>query len=114
MKKLLKNVSILAITLLPNAALAAITVPAPSNLSTESISNTVGSIIGVAATILGVIALGIIVYGGFLWMTSGGNEESVANAKKIMVAGIIGIIIVVMAYAITTFIMSALAPGSTA
>ena len=40
------------------------------------------------------IALVIIVYAGFLWMTSAGNEEKVGEAKKIITAGIIGLIII--------------------
>lgn len=108
MKKFLKSAGILAITLLPNAALAAIVVPSVSNLSNQSIGTTVGGIISAAAGLLGIIALAIIVYGGFLWMTSGGNEESVGNAKKVMVAGVIGIIIVTLSYAIATFIVSAI------
>lgn len=107
MKKILKNISILGITLLPNAALAVGgTIPKPGSLSSAPLSTTVGKIINAAAGLLGIVAIVIIVYGGFLWMTSGGNEESVANAKKIMVAGVIGIIIVVLSYAIASFIMS--------
>jgi hypothetical protein len=41
--------------------------------------------------------------GGFIWMTAGGNEEKVGKAKKMLVAGIIGLIIVVAAYAIARF-----------
>ena len=108
MKKFLKSAGILAISLLPNAALAAITVPTVTNMSTRSLDDTVASIINAAAGLLGVVALGIIVYGGFLWMTSGGNEESVGNAKKVMVSGVIGMIIIILSYTVAMFLMGAI------
>ncbi|MCF7906395.1 hypothetical protein K9L04_00490, partial [Patescibacteria group bacterium] len=47
-----------------------------------------------------------IVYGGILWMTSGGEEEKVKKAKKLMISGIIGMIIIVSAYAITSYLLN--------
>ena len=68
----------------------------------------IGRIIGVFLSVLGVIALVIIIYAGFLWMTAGGNPDQVDKAKKWMINGVIGLIIILSAYAIATFIMNAL------
>ena len=106
MKKLLKNVSILAITLLPNAALALTISETPEGLSTKTLSESIGSIINAVLALVGVIALGVILYGGFRWMTSAGNEESVGEAKKIITAGVIGLIIVIVAWAVVSFVIS--------
>ena len=66
------------------------------------------TIIEVALSFLGVIFLILTIYGGFLWMTAAGNEEKVSKAKKILTAAIIGLIIVISAYAISTLVMSKL------
>ena len=65
-----------------------------------------GRLINFALGFLGVIAVLIIMYGGFKWMTSGGSEDKVAEAKKILVAGVIGLIIILSSWAIATFLIS--------
>lgn len=54
---------------------------------------------------LGVVFLGLMIYGGITWMTSGGNEKKVDTAKETITAGIIGLIIVIGAYALSYFII---------
>ena len=68
----------------------------------------VGRIINIALGFLGAIALGIIIYGGFIWMTSGGEEEKISQAKKLLRNGVIGLIIILASWAIATFIISRL------
>lgn len=65
----------------------------------------VGSIIKAVLALLGVIVLIFMVYGGYLWMASGGNEQMVKKSKDILFNTIIGLIIVIAAFAITDFIM---------
>ena len=57
-------------------------------------------------TFLGIIAVVVILLGGFKWMTAAGNEDKVADAKKLIIAGIIGLIIVLCAYAIVNFVVN--------
>ncbi len=57
-------------------------------------------------TFLGIIAVIIILWGGFQWLTAGGNEDKVAGAKKTLIAGIIGLIIIIAAFAIVQLIVS--------
>ena len=88
MKKFLQNASILALTVLPNAAFAQLTNPAtPGGLSTEGLEDTIGTILNAVLSLVGVIALAVILWGGFRWMTAAGNEDSVGEAKKILAAG---------------------------
>ena len=68
----------------------------------------IAEIIRVVLGFLGVIFIVLIVYAGFVWMTSAGNEEKVKKAKDIMVAAIIGVAIVLLAYAITYFVIDKL------
>ena len=55
---------------------------------------------------LGLVAVVIILYGGFRWMTAGGNEDAVKKAKHTLTAGIIGLIIVLAAWGIARFVIS--------
>lgn len=69
---------------------------------------TIARIIRTAMSLLGIIAVLIILYGGFKWMTSAGSDESVGDAKKIITAGIIGLVIILTAYAIASFVINSL------
>lgn len=64
----------------------------------------VGVIIGVVLSFVGVIFLILTIYAGYLWMTASGNEEQIKKAQNILRNSIVGLIIVLSAYAITAFI----------
>jgi amino acid transporter len=72
----------------------------------------IGQIISLALLFVGVIFMVLLIYGGFLWMTAGGNEEQVKKAKKLITNTAIGLVIVIAAYAITHFVISYLLPTS--
>ncbi len=74
----------------------------------QTIASYVGGIIQIALGFVGIILFIVILYGGFLWMTAGGNEEQVTKAKTWIKNGVIGIIIIVMAYAISYFVIKQL------
>src|SRR3989344_4954423 len=69
------------------------------DLGSEDIRVIIGRIIRAVLGLLGVIAVGLIVYAGFLYMTAGGNEDRVATAKKIMINAVIGLAIILSALA---------------
>ena len=48
------------------------------------------------------------VYAGYLWMTARGEEEKITKAQNIIKGTIIGLIVVMSAYAITYFVTSGL------
>ena len=79
------------------------------NLGSRDIRAVITDIINVLLGFLGIIAVVIILLGGFKWMTAGGNEDKVAEAKKLIGAGIIGLIVILAAYAIATFVVTQLA-----
>ncbi|MFB6181291.1 MAG: hypothetical protein ABEJ24_00120 [Candidatus Magasanikbacteria bacterium] len=66
----------------------------------------VGRIIQVGLGLLGIIAFVLIVYGGFMIMTAGGNEEQVEDGKNILFYSVIGIAIILSAYSITSWVIS--------
>ncbi len=65
----------------------------------------IGKIINIALGLLGVIFLCLIVYAGYLWMTASGNDDQLKKAKGILTNSIIGLIIVLMAYIISAFVI---------
>ncbi|MDD4290236.1 MAG: TrbC/VirB2 family protein [Patescibacteria group bacterium] len=69
-------------------------------------------IINLVLGFLGFVALVIIIIAGFKWMTSGGNDEKIGSAKKMMGAGVVGLIIVLFAYVITAFVFNAMATAT--
>ena len=69
---------------------------------------TIGKIINAALGFLGVVAIIVVLVGGFKYMTAGGSDEKVAEARKWIISGIIGLAIILSAYAITTFVISQL------
>lgn len=79
-----------------------------TGLSTQDIRITVAKIIRAFIGILGLVALVIILYGGFLWMTSGGEEEKIAKGKKVLGNGAIGLIIILLSVGIVQFVISRL------
>ncbi len=77
-------------------------------LSNSDPREIVGRIINMALGFLGVIAVIIIIIGGFKWMTAGGNEDKVSESKKLLGAGVIGLVIVMAAWALATFIVNSI------
>lgn len=73
----------------------------------------VGSAVNYGFLVLGTIFLGILMFGGFRWMTAGGNEEKVKTGKEFLVNGINGIIVIFLAYALVYVILSALKAAAT-
>ncbi len=63
-------------------------------------------IINVCLTLLGIVAVVIVLLGGFKWMTAGGNEDKVGEAKKILGAGVIGLVIILAAWGIAAFVLN--------
>ncbi len=79
-----------------------------AGLSSGNLVDAISSIIRVAIGFLGIIAVLIILIGGFKWMTSGGNEDKVKKAKALIFQGIIGLVIVLSSYAIASFVITSI------
>ncbi len=72
------------------------------------ITTIIANLIRTVLTFLGVVLVVLILYGGFVLMTAGGNADRVSKAKKIITNAIIGLVIVITSFAITTFIINSL------
>lgn len=129
-KKLMKKVVGLALALLVLTPVFAFSLPAlaadtwgedpnganfqnTTTLGDADLRTTIANTIRIVIGFLGIIAVVIILIGGFKWMTAGGNEDKVGEAKKLLVAGLIGLVIILMAYAIATFVLDQISAATT-
>ncbi len=79
-----------------------------TGLTNPNLPDVVGGIINSVLGILGTVFLVLIIYAGFTWMTAGGNEEKIQKAQKIIRNSTIGLLVVVLAFAITQFVLKTL------
>jgi hypothetical protein len=75
---------------------------------TASIPDIISTVISTFLSLLGIIFVILMIYGGYNWMTAAGDESKVTKAKETITRAIIGLIITVSAYAITYFVFTAL------
>ncbi|MBT3418893.1 MAG: hypothetical protein HN726_04260 [Candidatus Magasanikbacteria bacterium] len=84
-----------------------------TGLSDEDVRVTAAQIIRFSLSIIGILFVTLFIYAGFLWMTAAGNDDRVAQAKKIMVACVVGLVIIFISYAITRFVIEGLFKATT-
>ena len=65
----------------------------------------VARVINVLLAFLGIVAVLVVLFGGFKWKISAGDEAEIATAKKIMWAGLIGLIIILSSWGITKYVL---------
>jgi len=125
MKKIILSLAICFSLFIPMAIYAQTSnsTPAPVNgtqtsagLSTVSLDNPLGTtnppqaLIGRAISailgLVGSLALIMFIYGGFLWMTSAGNEKKVSQGRDILMWSTIGLIVIFSSYALVKFVLS--------
>lgn len=75
------------------------------NLNNRSIDPIIGQLILLFTSLLGVIFVLLMIYGGYNWMTAADNEKKVKTAQETIKTAIIGLIVVLAAYMITYFVM---------
>ena len=81
-------------------------------LGTNTLPETISIFINIILGFLGIVAFIIILLGGCKWMTSGGDEEKIGEARKLMGAGVVGMAIVLASWAIASFVIAQLAKGT--
>ena len=74
----------------------------------QDITLTVAKIVRQFLGLLGIVAVVIVLIGGFEWMTAGGSEENVGKAKKRIMQGVIGLALILSAFAVAQFVVNAL------
>lgn len=72
---------------------------------TKDIPSLAANLIKVVLGLVGVLALVMFIYGGILWMTSGGNEQKIKKGKDTLVWATLGLAIIFFSYAIVNFVL---------
>lgn len=85
----------------------------PDAIGRKDLTTFIGNMIIWVIGFVGVLFLALIIWGGIIWMTSGGNDQKVGLAKKIIGYATIGLAIIMLGYAITYWVVSALSTAST-
>jgi len=65
----------------------------------------VGKALSILTIFLGIVFLGLMIYAGYLWMMARGNEQDIEKAKNIIIYAVIGLVVVLAAYAIVKLII---------
>ncbi len=78
-----------------------------SSKTSTDISTVVGAAILRILQLIGVIFFALLTYGGVSWMLSRGNESEVTKAKTLIIAAVVGLLIVLSSYIITTTVFDA-------
>lgn len=76
-------------------------------LKNRDIPDLVGDIIQYVLGVIGILALVMFIYGGILWMTSGGSADKIKKGKDTIVWAVLGLAIVFFSYAIVNFVLKA-------
>lgn len=77
---------------------------------TLDIPKLIGELLSTVLGFTGTLFFILVVWSGLLWMTAGGSQENIKKAQDILKAAVVGLIIVLSAYAITKFVGSSLKP----
>jgi len=72
----------------------------------KKVNSLITTIINVFSVVVGIVAVIMIVYGGFRYITSGGDSNNTAAAKNTILYAIVGLVIVALAQFIVRFILS--------
>lgn len=86
------------------AASYALEQPIGTKTSVESIGEYTNLVYQFALGIVGIMAVVLIMFGGIRWISAAGNEQTISDAKEIIVAAVIGLVIALLSYSILVFI----------
>jgi hypothetical protein len=84
----------------------------PIAQGTNDLASIIGTVIQVFLGLLGVLFLVYMLYAGYNWMIAQGDEEKVTKAKETIQRAIIGLIIIIAAYAISYWVFGSLVTGT--
>lgn len=80
--------------------------------SKKNLSDLVSEVLKILLTLSGIVAVIILVIGGFQYMTARGNAEQAEKGRQTLINAIIGLVIIVLAYTIVNVVTNALTTGN--
>ena len=109
-------IAVTVFVLLPLAAFAqaslGIETGAATGLGTRDLKEIIAAVVRIILGFLGIIAVIIIIYGGYTWMTAAGNEDKIKDAKRILVNAVIGLAIILAAFGIVSYVIARLSEAT--
>lgn len=81
-----------------------ITIPQPNSVKITDVGRLISGLIGIAMLLAALAVFIYLIWGGFEWITSGGDKAGVENARNKITAALIGLVIVASAWAIMRLI----------
>ena len=82
--------------------------------ASSSIQNLAKKIVNIFSVIVGIVAVIFVIYGGFRYITSGGDSGNVGNAKNTLIYALVGLVIVALAQLIVHYVLSTAAGATSA
>ena len=80
----------------------------PLGMGSKDLRIVAAELINEAVALLGILSVVIVIISGFMWMLAGGDDEKVGKAKKTLVSGLIGLILIIASFSLANFILSSL------
>ena len=74
---------------------------------------TIGNVVNIILGLLGIVFFILLLWAGFIWMTARGDTDKVAEATRMITQAVVGIIIILSAFAISNFAISQLLDATT-
>jgi len=105
------SLALLGTAALPFTARAQVSIDFPTNFagfSSQDLKVTVQNIIRIILGFLGILAIVAVIFGGFKMMISRGDADEMGSGRKVVTAGVIGLVIVLAAYAISSFVVASI------
>ena len=81
---------------------------AEDHAGSTDLMKTLNTIISVVVGVLGLLAVAIIIYGGFMYTTSAGDASKIKKAKDTIMYGVVGLVVALLAFAIVNFVVSSI------
>ncbi|MET1033148.1 MAG: Mbov_0395 family pilin-like conjugal transfer protein [Candidatus Saccharimonadales bacterium] len=72
---------------------------------TDKVNSLITQIVNIFSLVVGIVSVIMIIYGGFRYVTSGGDSSNVSNAKNTIIYAIIGLVVVALAQFIVQFVL---------
>lgn len=76
-------------------------------LQNTDVTNLTTNLMLIALGLLGIVAVAMMIISGYLWITAGGNDERVRKARAIMFSAVIGLVVVLLSWAIIQYVIGA-------
>ena len=75
-------------------------------MSTKPIGTTIGEVVNIFLYFVGAVAVIVVIWGGFQYVTSSGDSQKATTAKNTIMYAVIGLVVAIFAYAIVNFVLT--------